>query len=558
MVFNPDEYLNENYNNTFNPDEYLSGSKETKIKKPRTTEALALGFANGSNFGFQDEIEGVIGGVTRGAKFLAGRTGDKGFLDAIRTGYKTDRDASREYQKQVADEHPIADFIGVVGSAIPTIAGKGGLTLASMVKQGALGSYGSSNSSDIADQAVDTAIGGSVAGGLGVVGNGISKLPQALDRFKKNQTLKALGATRNDFTKMGENADTVAQFALDNGYINPLKNLTEKQMLVEKNLDSLGTQLQNTRKDLPAVSLPEVLAAVDKRASHLNPFDSLDSPHLNQINRIRDDLKIASGLNPAELEKKIVTQDLLREHVKYSSGTVVEDLTRAAPNKPSLDDVLLGRNRSLGDVTGINRSTINSGNSVDNLAGQVIGSKEKIINKLIPESRAFIDPLTGTQKEFTIGFKDLVDKKGKLGKEALDTFGNPNKSKQGLDIARSALRDIELNVAEKANPQYRQLLDDYSNSKMVEELLSKKASMGGNSAFGLLGGLGATAGAAAEGRVGGILGLTAGMPGVRTKVGETAALALNSKQTANVIKLLQQSKIDPKIAAYLLSRSFSN
>ncbi|WP_186648956.1 hypothetical protein [Fluviispira vulneris] len=446
---------NNNIENMSDDDLYrIAGVKPEN--KTNTLEALLLGAADGATFGFTDEINGAVGGLGRGIGYLWGNgKKDKSLLDAIQNGYIKDRDVTRWLQKNAEAEHPVANFTGGIAAAIPSGVGRGSISLARMAAEGAVGGFGGSEGDTWERRAQDTALGAGVGGALGVAARGVGNIPRALDRFKKNQTLKALGATRSDFTKMGENADGIAQFALDNGYINPLKTLTHKEELATKNLKNIGMQLSDARGRLPVVSTDDVLAAVDKRASHLTPGLNLDAKHVNQVNNLRDDIKLLSNAN----------------------------------------------------------------NNMD--------------------------------------FKTLVDLKSKIGRETRDVFGNAEKSKIGLDLGRSALRDVEIKTAATAEPQYAKMLSDYSNTTMVDELLSRKASMGGNSAIGFLGAAGAAAGAAAEGKTGGAIGALSLIPAMRTKAGETAALTINAAQKSKILKALSTSGIDPRIAAYLLSRGIN-
>jgi len=465
MAFNPDEYLNEKpaaASGGFDPDAYLGASAapagKTKEREEKgALEAAAMGFAKGANFGFQDEIEGALGGAKRGIKNLFTDTGDKGLLDAISRGYKTDRDASREYSKQLESDQPLASIGGGLASALPSLGAKGAISIGNMVGQGAIQGFGNSEEEDLAGMAKDTAIGGGISGALGGAAAGVSKgigaAGTALNDFKVSQALKALGAQKSQMKRLGgEYGDDVAQFAIDKGLINPLKSVDEKQALAKILQQNTGDDISKVRDSLPSFDKTSVL----------------------------DTIKGKMDFNP--------------------------DLGVNAARKSQLDTVAAD------------------------------------LDKMATEGK--------------INAKDLLDYKSALFDLARKSNGEVNPVKDVLENARQGIGTAEKAAAGSA--EYSGMLNDYSKIKNIQNLLDNKASQSGNSLIGAGGMAGGIAGSVVGGAPGGMLGALVANPAMRSKAGELGALAVDKGQKAlnlpMIKKLVESGKLDPKIAAYLLSR----
>lgn len=293
--FNPDEYLK---NNTFNPDEYLKQSTpKTSEEKQKTSviEAGLTGFAKGATFGLNDEIQGGLGALNRVARYAVGNEPTAtGYLDALKSGYTSSRDAQRYYQKQLENEHPIADFAGQISSAIPSLFAKGAMSLGSMAAQGGLSGYGNSEKDNLSGQLQDTATGTAVGYGLGkageLVGAGLGKVGGLLDNIKNKEALKALGAQKSQMKRLGgEYGDDVAQYAIDNGLINPLKNVSNKQEIASNLQSKIGDKISEIRSKLPDADTYNVKDAITNKMD-FNPDLGINADLTKQLTTVSNDL----------------------------------------------------------------------------------------------------------------------------------------------------------------------------------------------------------------------------------------------------------------------------
>lgn len=411
--------------------------------------ALGIGALQGASFGFADEAQGAVGGLERGVNYLRGKTtGDKGFLDAMRTGYITDRDAARFQEQELVKSNPISSFAGQIASGIPSMAAKGAFTIPSMVAQGALSGLGNAQG-DVAQQATGAAIGGGIAGGLGVAANKAAPLvSKGVNDLKTRLGLLGLGSSKPAVRQMGENTTDVVQAAINNGAMNPLKSIAGQQRANEKVLQSSGQALGNVREKLPSVPTQNILDAIKNRSSKLEA--GLDDSALNQITKLQEVVK--------------------------------------------------------------NRST-----------------------------------------EGTSSIADIVGLKGKIGESSRTAFGDITKNKEGMDIVRSALRDVEVDSASKLAPEYRKFLKDSSTAHTVAKLLQEKeVAKNVNSMISLGGMIGGAGYAAGNQDPKGLLVAALFSKTGRDKLAQLGAVSIDAVQ-----KLATKLKIDPKVVAYLLSRQNS-
>lgn len=275
--------------------------------------ALGIGAMQGASFGFGDEAQGAVGGLERGVNYLLGKTkGDKGVLDAVRTGYISDRDAARAQEQALIKSNPISSFAGQIASGLPSMAAKGAITIPSMIAQGAASGLGNAQG-DLTQQATGAVVGGGIGGALGgaaqVVGMGANKVGNLIDDFKVNQAVKALGAQKTQLKNMpGNFKKDVAEFALDNKLLsaNPLKDLASKQE-VGKNLQSkVGSELNAARDKLPQLDVGELITAI-KSKSNFNPKLGVNSALTNQLNTVTKDIKTLAG----KKSNKVNAKDIL-------------------------------------------------------------------------------------------------------------------------------------------------------------------------------------------------------------------------------------------------------
>jgi len=420
-----------------------SVAPQSAAPKTSMSEALGKGFSQGATFGFGDELTGVGGALSRGVNYLRGKTlGDKGILDALKTGYITERDADRAYNEQLQKENPISYTGASIASGLPAIGAKTAVTIPMMVGQGALSGLGTAQG-DLSTQAAQTALGGGIAGGLGLAAQGIGKGAQAL---KTSLGLKGLGATKGAVKQIGENSDDVVQSALDSGALTPFRN---QQAANQRALQESGQAIGNIRQQLPPVDLDVVQQAIANRASGLTNL-SLDEQAANQVARLTSDV-----------------------------GKLAKD------------------------------------NKIDLL--------------------------------------DLVSLKSKIGDASRTTFGDLSKNKEGLEIVRKALRDVEVDTASKMAPEYVKLLRKNSTAQTVGKLLEdKEAANTASSILGLGGMIGGAAGAGYAGATGDPKGLL--LAAIMSRKGREVLAKSGAKSIDSVQKLATKLNMDPKLVAYLIGR----
>jgi len=450
----------------FNPNQEFEPATATAttpvIEKPKTgiLETLGMKAANGASFGNYDEVEGILGGVSRGAKNLFTDTGDKSFIDAVKNGYQTDKNAARAYQHQMSKDNPVTSVVGELLPALPALGAKGAISIGSMVKQGAVSGFGNSEEEDLLGMAKDTAIGGGISGALGGaaagISKGVSKLGSSLNELKNDLALKAVGGQKGNLKHVDRAfKNDMGQYALENGLVNPLQGTTAKQELAEQLGQGTGARLNEVRDSLPSFDKAAVLNTI-KSKMDFNP-----------------DL----GINAAR---------------KSQLDTVLDDLEKRA------------------------------------------------VNGKIPA-------------------KDLLDYKSELFPLARKSNGEVNPVKDVLENARRGISAEEQALAGTA--QYSRDLKDYAMVKHIQNLLDNKASQSGNSLLGMGGMIGGAGGAGAAIATGNpeyaALGLL-GSPGARGKMGEIGAQVIHKSQKAlnlpAIKQMVESGKLDPKIAAYLISR----
>lgn len=187
-------------------DAYRSGLMAESVMrhyKPDETGAggaFVQGAINGASMGTRDEIQGAV----QGAYHKLTDEGNQSFSDV----YKKYRDAERERQKTIREQHPVAYGAGDVAGALATTAipiGAGVRGAAGLAKVGgAIGAaqgWGNSEADNVVDVAKDTAKGAAIGAATGaaspMIARGLTRTGQVLEKAADAAKAKVGGAVSN-------------------------------------------------------------------------------------------------------------------------------------------------------------------------------------------------------------------------------------------------------------------------------------------------------------------------------------------------------------------------
>lgn len=312
-------------------------------------EAAGIGAARGATFNFLDEIEGVLGGVKRAGQQTFGMLpkpdgeGLEGVKKAFQTGYKTDRDASRAYQKQLQESNPGSSMVGELASGLPAIGAKSLVTIPSMVAQGALSGLGAAEG-DALQQAKGAATGGAISGALGLAGKGIEKFGQSLDKIKTDNTLKSVGFDKSLLNKISKNLPLemrekqekdLAEYILKNNLADVFSTTPGRQKLLDAARKQTGERIGALRE-----SVPDTFNAndvVNKVRSVFNPKELRDIPENSAVTKALSDLE-RNLLGKSDKLKNINAPDLSKSISFLNSG-----IRKAKAGMDEVDAAALGK-----------------------------------------------------------------------------------------------------------------------------------------------------------------------------------------------------------------------
>lgn len=241
------------------------------------TDALARGVGQGATLGFADEMAGGVGGASDylGAKLR----GDQAVFGEL---YTKNRDESRALDAKYRAAFP-KEFTGgeIGGGALLSLApGVGALNAAKTARQaiaggtalGMLTGAGSSEADSLEGVAKDTAIGGTLGGGLGGLAHGGAKAVGAVGRYAEGklsavaEKLKAMGVdvesaiTRTGRSEAGNAAtDAYKQASHMRNFVPESEWTPAERELVDKLEKELGQKAR--------AKLPESAAAKDAKAA---------------------------------------------------------------------------------------------------------------------------------------------------------------------------------------------------------------------------------------------------------------------------------------------------
>lgn len=228
-------------------------------EKVSQLESGLRGAAQGASLGFADEL---TGGLEAAKDWI---TNDpSGFME----NYKKHRDESRVNYKAAEAANPKTYLGGQLGGSVPTLfvpglgAAEAGTGLASIIGRGALQGgamgLGASEGENASDLARDTAIGATVGGATGAVGeevlgpviSGVGNLAESfgnkLGNTAERLAARGIGAERNTIKKLGdEKVREAGRFALDNGVVTAGASTEDMIARNEAIRKEAGTQMEN-------------------------------------------------------------------------------------------------------------------------------------------------------------------------------------------------------------------------------------------------------------------------------------------------------------------------
>lgn len=356
----------------------------SKPNPSRSIEGALRGFGKGATFGFLDEIEGGIGALTNAAKYLTGNKKEKDLLSAIKSGYTSERDTSRAYDKQLEQDAPIASTVGSIAATAPMMFASAPLNL--VKSAGALGAAtGLGNAEgDLKDQLLNTALGGAIGAGTAYgVQSGVTGLRNILDRAKTNAALRSLGATSSDVSKL-QYPREVANAAFEKGLIRPgtVGGLSEKAQALQK---AAGQTLGNARA-ASSVQIPadDIIASFNKNIPVKLP--GVKTPANAQMAKVLKDVAVLGKQNPQGIPLKTVA-DLASEYGSQSRNAFgnpkahKETLDMARKALSTIEDLNLTdraakiAKRDYGNLKIINKFLNNaSGKGLTDMTGAVYGT----------------------------------------------------------------------------------------------------------------------------------------------------------------------------------------
>jgi hypothetical protein len=267
------------------------------------------GFGQGASLGFSDELNGVVGGGLDKVlpESLGGAQAGKSFLDL----YRENRDFARKLNAKAAGDQPAAYLGGNLAGGLATTIATSGLIKPAIGSAGIMGAVqglGSSDADltkgDVVGAARDTAIGGALGIGAGLLGNEAGKIVGgAADRLKgfaNKQALASLRGTAGDYAKI-----------LGRGQVDNLGDF-----LLNEQVPGLGAAVEGG-------SLPENIA--DK----LEAMKASGGAKLNQVLPELDIAAQSSGISAID------HQGISREIVG-----LIQDAQRAGPKAGPIVDAL--------------------------------------------------------------------------------------------------------------------------------------------------------------------------------------------------------------------------
>lgn len=429
--FNPDQYLAEKTGSSFDPDQYLKEKNSTpeSLSDHGNTftplESAGQGALQGSTAGFSDELGGALGALQE--KILPGGNADKKSLEDL---YKEYRDMHRQRNKQAEEQNPKANFAGNIaggiGSAVmaPEALAAKATGLGGAAALGATSGLGTSESDNISGDIKNTALGGVLGAGTGVIGKGIGKLinPENLDLMASKAASKAVGIKPSkelssiydkSTGKMIQGSDIIkgiGKTALDQGAL-PMTGGAEN--IYDKSLDAINHQydkmnplITNAQQKLNQ-NLPQHIenagSIQDKASNFINAFkDSLDTnPDQDAIMK-----KITDKYSPY-IQKIAQSDGDLNQLVQYKRGIqdYAQDLSSAAYSNPASD--LKPEAAFVKQFGGVLRQHIEDlASSADDGAGKQMNEINKTLGNLYTYKDAAKKLMD--KSSTSTGFKDVI------------------------------------------------------------------------------------------------------------------------------------------------------
>lgn len=387
------------------------------------TESFGQGALQGATAGFSDELGGALGAAQ---EKLAGNPNNQSLEDL----YKEYRDMHRGRNKQSEDQNPKASFAGNVaggiGSAVmaPEALAANATGIGGAAALGAASGLGTSEAPDVAGDLKNTAIGGALGAGAGVIGKGLGNLvnPENLDTMASKAASKAVGikpskeltSTFDKATgKMTSGSDVIkgiGKTALDEGAL-PMTggadNIYDKSIdAINHQYDKMNPIIENAQQKLNE-NLSQHLEAVgsiqDKAMQFMDQFkDSLSTnPDQDAIMK-----KITDKYGPY-IAKIAQSDGDLTQLTAFKRGVqdYAQDLSSQAYSNPASD--LKPEAAFVKQFGGVLRQHIEDlASSADPGSGEQIGQLNKTLGNLYTYKDAAKKLMD--KPNSSVGFKDAI------------------------------------------------------------------------------------------------------------------------------------------------------
>lgn len=308
------------------------------------TGAFLSNLGDTLSFGMSDEAEGLLGAASRGASYLAGDSQDKGLLDSLKTGYTTSRDSARQLMKDYENQAGGYATAGKVAGVLSPL-GFGAVRAANPILYGmgagAAGGLGHSEGETVKEDLDNTLFGGVAGGAAGAL---FTKLPGAIANksqdIKNWLALKAMGTSKGNLKKIGENADDVADVAMRAGVVNPFKLTGGKINALDEFKSATGNTIGKFRESQADAKIPldTVKKNLDKYIDEglLTSKLEVDAPKLRQV---QSSLKDVNSL--ANKSGDISFNDLVKLKQKFGE-TSRKSFGEVNPSKDAVDKLRQG------------------------------------------------------------------------------------------------------------------------------------------------------------------------------------------------------------------------
>jgi hypothetical protein len=280
---------------------------------PSQTESAVRGAAQGATFGFADELAGSLG-VLKNIKGIASGS------DSLKSVYEKERDESRAAYKAAQEANPKTYLAGEIGggvasSFVPGLNIAKGASLAKIATTaavgGALQSAGSTEATDITEQAKDVASGALVGG---VIGGSLGAVSRHFTQGKdlEARLVKDLRPAPTRLKKLSDKGLTETANLLESKGI--------KNLGVEKNRAQLSKAVKETGAVIGKIydevdAVPNSGVKIDAIKQSLNELKSKYAKNAGTIGNVGGIDNLLSNIDVSYANKSAITNKEMRELV---------------------------------------------------------------------------------------------------------------------------------------------------------------------------------------------------------------------------------------------------